>query len=80
MLKVKQGITQRVSHYSPSPLAVDISNVDFMVDQLPPPPPALVPCLLDIDVLLCAQTCRVVLSEAVDGCTCFTRKIQHGGD
>ena len=25
-------------------------------------------------------TCRVVLSEAVDGCICFTRKIQHGGD
>ena len=24
--------------------------------------------------------CRVVLSEAVDGCICFTRKIQHGGD
>ena len=23
--------------------------------------------------------CRVVLSEAVDGCICFTRKIQHGG-
>ena len=25
-------------------------------------------------------TCRVVLSEAVDGCIWFTRKIQHGGD
>ena len=24
--------------------------------------------------------CRVVLSEAVDGCICFIRKIQHGGD
>ena len=24
--------------------------------------------------------CRVVLSEAVNGCICFTRKIQHGGD
>ena len=24
--------------------------------------------------------CRVVLSEAMDGCICFTRKIQHGGD
>ena len=24
--------------------------------------------------------CRVVLSEAVDGCICLTRKIQHGGD
>ena len=23
---------------------------------------------------------RVVLSEAVDGCICSTRKIQHGGD
>ena len=23
---------------------------------------------------------RVVLSQAVDGCICFTRKIQHGGD
>ena len=25
-------------------------------------------------------SCRVVLSEAVDGCICFTRKIQHGDD
>ena len=24
--------------------------------------------------------CRIVLSEAVDGCISFTRKIQHGGD
>ena len=24
--------------------------------------------------------CRVILSEAVDGCICFTRKIQHGSD
>ena len=24
--------------------------------------------------------CRVVFSEAVDGCICFTRKIQNGGD
>ena len=24
--------------------------------------------------------CRVVLSEAVDGCICFIRKIPHGGD
>ena len=26
------------------------------------------------------RTCRVVLSEAANGCICFTRKIQHGGD
>ena len=26
------------------------------------------------------HTCRVVLSEAVDRCICFIRKIQHGGD
>ena len=26
------------------------------------------------------NTSRDVLSEAVDGCICFTRKIQHGGD
>ena len=26
------------------------------------------------------MSCCVVLSEAVDGCICFTRKIQHGGD
>ena len=26
------------------------------------------------------MSCRVVLSEAVDGCICFTRKIQHGRD
>ena len=24
--------------------------------------------------------CRVVLSEAVDECICFTREIQHGSD
>ena len=29
-------------------------------------------------LLLCY--CRVVLSEAVDGCIFFTQKIQHGGD
>ena len=34
---------------------------------------------------LCSQAtmlsvCLVVLSEAVDRCICFTRKIQHGGD
>ena len=28
----------------------------------------------------CQDTSRVVLSEAVDWCICFTRKIQHGGD
>ena len=35
------------------------------------------------DLWLCVTHCggcRVILSEAVDGCICFTRKIQHGGD
>ena len=31
-------------------------------------------------VLASQDSSRVVLSEAVDGCICFTRKIQHGGD
>ena len=30
--------------------------------------------------IVCNIISRVVLSEAVDGCICFTRKIQHGGD
>ena len=30
--------------------------------------------------VLCCLHSRVVLSEAVDWCICFTRKIQHGGD
>ena len=33
-----------------------------------------------IQVLPWANYSRVVLSEAVDWCICFTRKIQHGGD
>ena len=35
------------------------------------------------DLWLCVTHCggcRVILSDAVDGCICFTRKIQHGGD
>ena len=38
--------------------------------------PALGRCL----VFSGAHTSLVVLSEAVDWCICFTRKIQHGGD
>ena len=32
------------------------------------------------DFLRAQSLCRVVHSEAVDECICFTRKFQHGGD
>ena len=35
--------------------------------------------LVDIELRM-ISSCRIVLSEAVDGCICFTWKIQHGGD
>ena len=36
-------------------------------------------CLI-LDWSAICNTSHVVLSEAVDGCICFSRKIQHGGD
>ena len=36
--------------------------------------------LFEIITNVLVSSCRVVLSEAVDGCICFTRKIQTESD